>query len=85
MAGMPLVRDEAADSLYVFLVDLPVEHCEALDERRSIEYGADGIVVGVRFAAVSRGVRLDGLPSRRKVEAVLRASPNIMGLLRSSR
>ncbi|MCA9845645.1 MAG: DUF2283 domain-containing protein [Dehalococcoidia bacterium] len=64
--------DEARDRLYVQLLDESVDNTVALDDRRSVDYAADGRIVGVQFAKpFAGGINLSGIPLARVVGALI--------------
>ncbi len=67
--------DEAADRLYVYLLDAAVDRTESLDDRRSIDYAADGQVVGIAVAhPFAGGINLSDIPSAPLVGSLILAT-----------
>ena len=65
--------DPEADALYVEFGDAPASRTGRLDELRAVDYAADGGVIGVEFLEASRGISLDGVPDRERVDRLLRS------------
>ena len=56
--------DRKADAFYVRIGEPgPVHHTVSKDERRQIDYDADGAVIGVRFLHASAELNLSDLPT----------------------
>ena len=65
---------DTADALYVYLSDADaVERTQALDDRRMVDFGADGSVVGVEFLDASAGVDLHDVPNAQEIEQLVRS------------
>jgi uncharacterized protein YuzE len=64
--------DPEADALYIHLREAAYDHGFDVDAQRRVDYGKDGLPVGVELLRVSEGVKLDGLPERATIEQVLR-------------
>lgn len=64
--------DPSVDAAYVRLQDGVVARTQQLDGARLIDLDRSGEPLGVEFLNVSRGVRLEGLPSREAIEMCLR-------------
>ncbi len=55
--------DAATDRLYVHLIDAAVVRTETLDDRRSIDYAADGRIVGIAIShPFAGGISLRDIP-----------------------
>lgn len=71
---MIVEHNSAHDQLYIYLrddlLDATVRTVE-LDERRRLDYTAEGELVGVELDQPSCGVDLDGMPEREAVVEVL--------------
>lgn len=63
--------DAEADALYVSLSDAQVARSTQLDDFRTIDYSADGKVVGVELLGVGGGVDLSDVPYRQTVEKLI--------------
>ena len=63
---------EGADAVYVYFSDERSHRTQMLDDRRMIDWAADGRLVGVEFLDVSAGVNLHDMPERERVEALIR-------------
>lgn len=61
-----------SDALHIALSSRAVAFTDQLDQRRYVDYAADGSPVGVDLLLVSEGVDIDQLPERDEIEAVLR-------------
>ncbi len=59
---MRIEYDEKADALYIALNDRPYAFGRDLDDRRRIDFDAEGQPIGVELLFPSRGVDLHGLP-----------------------
>lgn len=68
---MRLDYDREADAVYIWMRDAPYAYGEDLDAERRIDYGSDGIPVGVELLNVSAGVRLDDLPDHQTLARLL--------------
>jgi len=64
--------DAEADAIYISFSRKKYSHGEDLDRERRIDYGADGIPIGVELLSVSSGVTLQDLPRREEIEEILR-------------
>lgn len=68
--------DDEADALYVYFRAIEpggVKRTRMLDDRRNIDYDADGQPVGVEFLCVREGISLDGIPRAEEIASALRA------------
>lgn len=72
-AQVRLEYDRDADAIYVSLRDLPYAYGEDLDHRRRIDYGTDGLPIGIELLGVSRGVNVDDLPEQDAVACLLQS------------
>ncbi len=69
-----LQYDESVDAAYLIAREGPWDHQERLDDARGVNYGADGVVIGIEILSPKRqGVLLDGLPYRDDVARVMRS------------
>jgi uncharacterized protein YuzE len=68
-------HDPEADAIYVRLSDRPYARTEELDDRRNVDYDAEGRAVGVEFLSVSKGVDLSEVPQAASVAEALKALP----------
>jgi uncharacterized protein YuzE len=64
-------HDKAADAIYIYITDAPVEYTKQIDELRYVDYDADGMPVGVELLCVSNGVIPNDLPNRTEIERYL--------------
>ena len=74
--GVLLEYDAAADVLYVSLCEARpggAKRTREIDERRRIDFDADGRPIGVEFGDASDGVLLDGVPAADEIRRALRA------------
>jgi uncharacterized protein YuzE len=78
---MLVTYDADADAVYVYLRDVnhEVDHTRAIDGDRNVDYLGD-IPVGVEFLNASRGLRLEGLPEKETVAALLSGEANTIHL-----
>lgn len=78
---MLVTYDADADAVYVYLRDVnhEVDDTRAIDGNRNVDYLGD-IPVGVEFLNASRGLRLEGLPEKETVAALLRDEVNTIHL-----
>src|SRR5687768_17942237 len=62
------------DSLYVNIngSGASLATTRPIDSRREVDYAQDGSVIAVHFLQVSRGLELDGVPERERIEKALR-------------
>lgn len=77
---MPSFRPHAtysddADALYVYLSEGSVVRTRVLDDRRIVDLGDGGRVVGIEFIDASAGVDLTDLPFKHEVAALIRDFP----------
>lgn len=71
----PIVEySKSADALYVRFRDGEAARTESLDDRRMIDWAADGATLGIEFLDVSGGIDLDRIPERAAVQDALRDS-----------
>jgi uncharacterized protein YuzE len=64
--------DPEADVLYVQLTGGEMAATQKfLDDRRILDYSADGAVVGVEFICASEGVDLSDVPFAQSVESLI--------------
>lgn len=69
---MTLDYDRENDSLYIYLREgVQRAYGESLDDVRYVDFGADGLPVGVELLRVSRGVKLEGLPEAQAIADLL--------------
>jgi uncharacterized protein YuzE len=68
---MKLRYDKKADAVYVLLSDKPYAYGKDLDDKRRVDYDAEGNPRGIELLCVSTGVITDDLPEREKVEKML--------------
>lgn len=57
--------DDEADALYLCFRPIEpgeVKRTRMVDDRRNVDYDADGNAIGVEFIAVREGIHLDGIP-----------------------
>ncbi len=68
-----LEYDTEADALYIYLhEEIPFDHMTTDIERScSVDYGANGVPIGVEFWNVHRGLDLDGVPEHDTVARLL--------------
>ena len=66
-----LTHDADADAVYIYLSDAAHDHGRSLDERRRVDYAADGSARGIEFLYVSDGVDTSGIPEQRAVSRLL--------------
>lgn len=73
MARHCIEHSRRADAVYVCLMgsDVPAARTKRLDDFRSIDYDANGGIVGIEFLGVSHGIALDAIPFRGAVEKLL--------------
>lgn len=64
--------DPEADAAYVRLSNGKCDVTEELDDRRNIDYDADGSVHGIEFLYVSDGIDLTAIPRAAEIDAALR-------------
>ncbi len=64
---MRVEHDPEANALYVYLHDAPFAYNTILDDRRVIDYAADGRTIGVEFLNVSYGVDVRDTPDPRGI------------------
>jgi uncharacterized protein YuzE len=64
--------DPDADAAYVRLSNGKYDVTEELDDRRNIDYDAEGCALGVEFLYVSDGIDLSDLPRAAEIDAALR-------------
>jgi len=67
-----LKYDKVADAIYIKLSDKPYAYGRDLDHERRIDFGEDGVPLGVELLCVSCGVITDDLPHRSEIEKLLR-------------
>jgi uncharacterized protein YuzE len=60
--------DRETDAAYVRIRSAPVARTQALDDRRIVDYEADGEIRGIEFLDVREGVDLRDLPYRPELE-----------------
>lgn len=64
--------DPKADAIYITLLNEPVGYSKELDENRIIDCTLNpGKPVGIDLLAVSKGVKITGLPEAEQVEKIL--------------
>lgn len=64
--------DRENDSLYIYLREgVQRAYGESLDDTRYVDFGADGLPIGVELLRVSRGVKLEGLPEAQAIAELL--------------
>lgn len=72
---MLITYDPEADAVYVSLRSLKrsevVDRTVHLDERRNVDYAADGELLGVEFLWVSDGIDLSGVPHADEIRSLL--------------
>jgi len=68
---MKIEHDKQADAIYIYLSDKPYAYGENLDHERRIDFGEDGVPMGVELLCVSGGVITDDLPHRSEIERLL--------------
>ena len=71
--------DATVDALYISFrrrADGDVARTARLDERRLIDYDADGRPLGAEFLDASAGIDLDGIPEAATVHATLGRIPH---------
>ncbi len=66
-----LTHDEEADAVYVYLTDESYDHGRQLDDRRRIDFAANGSVRGIELLYVSDGVDVTGLPEQERLGRLL--------------
>jgi len=68
-----LEYDVEADALYIYLHEgVPFDHMTTdLDRSCNVDYGADGVPIGVEFWNVHLGLDLDGVPEHGTVARLL--------------
>jgi uncharacterized protein YuzE len=78
---MLVTYDADADAVYVYLRDVnhEVDYTRAIDSNRNVDYLGD-VPVGIEFLNASRGLRLEGLPGKETVAALLRDEANTVHL-----
>lgn len=69
---MRVTYDREVDAIYVRLSEQSCDHTIPLDDRRLVDYGADGSVVGVELLDVHDGVDLAGVPEPAVIARLLR-------------
>ncbi len=73
---MQVRYDPEADAVYVDLREAQGRvRTTRIDEQRLLDYDEEGMLVGVEFLFVSRGLHLDGLPEAEYIEQLLRSFP----------
>jgi uncharacterized protein YuzE len=74
---MLVTYDADADAVYVYLRDVnhEVDDTRAIDGDRNVDYLGD-VPLGIEFLNASRGLRLEGLPEKEAVAALLRDEAN---------
>lgn len=65
---MHIEIDTSVDAAHVTVADRDVDRTVEVDERRRMDYAADGALVGLEFLDSTRGVDLQGLPFQRELE-----------------
>ena len=76
---MQVHYDATVDALYISFrrrADGDVARTAHLDERRLIDYDADGRPLGAEFLDASAGIDLDGIPEAARVHATLGRIPH---------
>jgi uncharacterized protein YuzE len=64
--------DPKADAIYIMLLDEPVGYSQELDKNRIIDCTLNpGKPVGIDLLAVSKGVKITGLPEAEQVGKIL--------------
>jgi uncharacterized protein YuzE len=63
--------DSESDAIYVSLANAPTGRSTQLDDSRTIDVSADGVVVGIEFLGVGGGVDLSDIPHKPKVEKLI--------------
>ena len=75
IGDIPLLEyDETVDAAYLTFSDGPWVRQERLDDARAINYGSDGLVIGIELLSPRRkGVVLEGLPFQSEIARVVRS------------
>ena len=68
---MRLEHDPDADAVYIYLHEGKVARSLPLDDRRAIDFDAEGRPRGVELLTVSQGVDIRGLPDGAALAALL--------------
>jgi uncharacterized protein YuzE len=68
---MKLEHDSSADAVYIRLRGKPYDHGMDLDDSRRIDYGGDGLPIGIELLNVSLGVDLTDLPYAPEIAKLL--------------
>lgn len=68
---MELEHDTDADAVYVHIRAIPYAGGLDLDDDRRIDYGDDGLPIGIELLSVSAGVNVAGLPHEDELAKVL--------------
>ena len=64
-------HSEGADAIYIQFAEVAVQRTEALDDRRMLDWAADGTLLGIEFLDVSGGIDLTGISQRQQLEPLL--------------
>ena len=62
-----VVSDTRSDGIYTHLIDESVAYTRELDLNRTVDYAADGTLVGIDLLEVSGGIDLSGLPGEESI------------------
>jgi uncharacterized protein YuzE len=68
---MKIEYDRKADAIYIYFSNAPYAYGKNLDHERRIDFGEDGVPIGVELLCVSEGVITDDLPHREEIERIL--------------
>lgn len=72
MSTLTARHDPEADAIYVRLTNRRYARTEELDDRRNIDYDAEGCTIGVEFLSVSKGIDLTDVPQAAAIADALK-------------